>query len=85
MNKKQLKNVRVNVLLIALLCDTLSDEEAKKVNQGNIRSLFPNSTHYKDQSTGEIRVGLSIKGVTKLVKKYPDVTLEGAKAYFGIA
>lgn len=80
LNKKQLLNHRVNTLVVGIL-QTLTDEE---VTLEQARRTFPKTTSYKDHDTGVIRVGLSWKGIRKLVKKHPYVDVASAKVYFGM-
>ena len=49
-----------------------------------VLSKFPERSYYKDSSSGEIRVGLSLKGIRKLIKKYPLITTEQIMGIFNV-
>lgn len=46
---------------------------------------FPAVSHYKSAETGEIRVGLSLRGIRRLVKRYPEITTEQVMEYFNVS
>lgn len=48
------------------------------------KASFPKVSHYKEQETGVIRVGLSLRGIRKLVKKYPLITTEAVRLWFNM-
>jgi len=45
---------------------------------------FPKVSHYKDQSTGMVRVGLSLRGIRRLVKRWPLITTEAVRVWFNM-
>ncbi len=85
LSQKQFVKRQTEMLLLALLKDLVSKEEAEGLTLGDMKNQFPKVSSYKDQDTGCIRVGLSYRGVKKLVKKNPHVTLETIKKEFKLA
>ena len=45
---------------------------------------FPRVTQYKSADTGEIRVGLSLRGINRLVKRHPEITTEQVMEVFNV-
>ena len=82
--KQFLKRQTTNILQ-EILKGLVSPEEALKVTKKGVYNQFPKSSHYKDNDTGVIKVGLSFRGVRKLLKKNPYITVGDVKLYFGIA
>ena len=54
-------------------------EDRKAVLEG-----YPRVTYFKDPRTGASRIGLSIRGIRKLVKRFPLITTEQVKEVFGV-
>lgn len=45
---------------------------------------FPKVTHYRSSDSGEIRVGLSLRGIRLLIKKHPLITPEQVMEVFNV-
>ena len=45
---------------------------------------FPKVSHYKSAESGEVRVGLSIRGIRLLIKRYPQITPEQVMEVFHV-
>ena len=69
---KQELNKQVDSVCLALLADMLTPEQLEKVTDPS--GSFP-VTHYKNHDTGEVKLGLSAKGVRKIIKRNPKATL----------
>lgn len=80
LTKKQFvkrKTLTIAVLIHqALTGTTVSVKEALKG--------FPKCTNYKSAESGEVRVGLSLRGINRLVKKHPEITVEQVMEVFNI-
>ena len=57
--------------------------EGSQVTLADTLRNFPAVTYYKN-TEGVIRVGLSLKGIRKLVKRFPGITVEQVKQVFNI-
>jgi len=84
LTKKQFLNRQTTNILLEILKGLVSPEEALSITKKGVYKQFPKSSHYKDNDTGVIKVGLSFRGVKKLLKKDPYITVENVKLYFGI-
>ena len=80
LTKKQFYKRKTQVIAGAIIQALTGDTPTKES-----LSNFPRVTHYKAQETGEIRVGLSLRGIRKLVKKYPLITTEQVMEYFNVS
>ena len=56
----------------------------KPIGIKEVLKNFPETSYYKSGTSGEQRVGLSLKGIRKLIKKYPAITPEQIMEYFNI-
>lgn len=73
-------------MLFLLTQDQLEPEEAEKLTMEQVFRNWPKASYYKQyDKSAQVRLGLSYKGVRKLIKKYPEIDLQGIKVYFGIA
>jgi len=84
LTEKQYIKRQTFAILQQILMDLLEPEEQAKVTKKGVQKQFPKASYFKDQSTGMIKVGLSFKGVRKLVKKNPHITVDSVKQYFNI-
>lgn len=84
--RKQFLKRKTWHMLFLLTQDQLTEEEASKLTMTQVYAQWPKATYYRQYNgTGEQRLGLSYKGVRKLIKKYPEIDLAGIKAYFNVA
>ena len=84
MNKKQAMNTRVNELMMGITQSLLEPEMAMALTMSDVFDQFPDRSHFKHQESGEIRVGLSFRGVRRLLKKHPNLTVAEVKQVFGL-
>ena len=84
LTEKQFIKRQTFAILQQILMDLLEPEEAAKVTKKGVQKQFPKASYFKDHDTGEIKVGVSFKGVRKLVKKNPYISVADVKAYFNI-
>ena len=82
LTKKQFLKAKTNFIAHELHCSMLSEEDRPTME--DTKAAFPEGSHYKHQDTGEVRVGLSLRGIRKLVKKYPLITTEAVRVYFNM-
>lgn len=85
LTKKQFIKKQTFAILKQILIDILPDNEKAKVTNGAVWQQFPKASYFKNADSGVIRVGLSFKGVRKLVKKNPYITVDSVKQYFNVA
>ena len=85
LTKKQWIKRQTFAILQQILMDILPEEEQPKVTRGGVQKQFPKASYFNDADTGMIKVGLSFKGVRKLVKANPYITVNEVKQYFSIA
>ena len=57
--------------------------EGTSVSKAEVLASFPKVSYYKN-TEGVIRVGLSLRGIKLLVKKFPYITKEEVKTVFNI-
>ena len=69
---KQELNKQVDAVCLALLADMLEPDQLEQVTDPS--GSFPVS-HYKNNQTGEVKLGLCAKGVRKIIKRNPKATL----------
>jgi len=82
--RKQFLKRKTLVLAYMINKSIISEEEGEKLTMQVVIDTFPKVNYYKDNRTGEIRVGLSLRGIRKLVKKYPLITADQVKEYYGM-
>lgn len=82
--KKQFMKRKTLYILHQILCERVEPDVAEKLTVNDVYRQFPKASYFKSQDNGEIRVGLSYKGVRKLVKKNPYVTVEEVKKVFNL-
>jgi len=82
LTKKQFLKAKTLYIAHQLHCDMLSEDQRPTME--DTKAAFPEGSHYKHQDTGEVRVGLSLRGIRKLVKRYPLITPEAVKFYFNM-
>ena len=85
LTKKQWVKRQTFAIMKQILMDLLPEEEQSQVTDNGVYKQFPKASYYKSPDTGVIRVGLSFKGVKKLVKKNPYILVNDVKLYFGVA
>jgi len=84
--KKQFLKRKTWHMLFLLTQDQLPPEEAERLTMQQVTAQWPYATYYKQyEKSAQVRLGLSFKGVRKLIKKYPEIDLTGIKTYFGLA
>jgi len=84
LTKKQYIKRYTESLMYQLCASLLSEEDAKNLTMKNVYNQFPKTSYFKDARTGMIKVGLSFRGVRKLVKRYPTIKLSDVKRYFNL-
>ena len=84
LTKKQFLKRKTEWLMFELCKSLLEKEAAEGLTMEHVYQQFPRVSHFKNEQ-GEIRVGLSFRGVRRLLKKYPDVNLADVKRYFALA
>tara|TARA_R110000851_G_scaffold49287_1_gene118652 strand:+ start:163 stop:429 length:267 start_codon:yes stop_codon:yes gene_type:complete len=84
LTKKQFLKRQTLAILTQILMDLLPEDEQSKVTEQGVRKQFPKASYFKDADTQMIKVGLSFKGVRKLVKRNPYIQVSDVKAYFNI-
>lgn len=82
LTKKQFLK-RKTLFLANQLHASLLPEDTPPSMEDTVAS-FPRVSHYKDNNTGEVRVGLSIRGIRKLVKKWPLIDVAGVRMWFSM-
>lgn len=85
LTKKQFIKHKTDYLMFQLTESLLGPEGAKGLTMDHVRGQFPKRSYYKEASSGVIRVGLSFRGVNRLVKKYPLIDVDSVKKYFNLA
>ena len=84
LTKKQFLSRKTDFLMYEL-CKTLLDAEHHAgLTMDTVRKQFPKRSYFKNEQ-GEIRVGLSFRGVRRLLKKYPMANVQDVKVYFNLA
>ena len=84
LTKKQFIKRQTFAIMKQILMDLLPPEEQSQVTDNGVYKQFPKASYYKSPDSGVIRVGLSFKGVKKLVKKNPYIQVDDVKAYFNL-
>ena len=84
MTRKQFLKRYTEYLMFELLKSMLTPEQAEGLSMKDAHRQFPKVSYFKNNQTGEIRVGLSFRGVRKLIKKYGAITVEDVRAYFNL-
>ena len=84
LTKKQFIKRQTFAILQQILMDLLPEEEQANVTAKGVQKQFPKASYFKDHSTGQVKVGLSFKGVRKLVKRNPFILVGDVKRYFNI-
>jgi len=75
MNKltyKRTLNLKTEQVCRALLMDMLEPSQMEQVKDAS--GSFP-TTHYKNNDTGEVKLGLCAKGIRKIIKRNPSANL----------
>ena len=85
LTKKQFIKRRVNWILYEILKGLVDEKDHDQISLRGVYNQFPKVSYYKEEESGVIRVGLSFRGVKKLVKKYPMITPAAVKLYFNVA
>ena len=80
--KKQFLKRRTHMIAYEIHC-WLS--EPPYSNRKEVIASYPKVSYYKDSKTGEVRVGLSLRGIRKLVKKWPFITTEQVRKVFNVS
>ena len=84
LTEKQFIKRKTLYILHEILKNLVEPEQRESITINGVYKQFPKVSHLKDADTGEIRVGLSFKGVRKLVKKNPHITPEDVMKRFNI-
>lgn len=84
LTKKQFRKRKTLYLAHEIHKALLEPDVAKKLTMKETSNTFPKVSHYKANDTGVVKVGLSLRGIRKLVKKYPLITVEQTREYFGL-
>ena len=84
LTRKQFNKRQTLAIMKQILMDLLPEEEQNLVTDKGVYKQFPKVSYYKSPESGVIKVGLSFKGVGKLVKANPYITVASVKQYFGI-
>ena len=84
LTRKQFLTRYTEYLMFELLKSMLTPEQAEGLSMKDAYKQFPRVSYFKHQQTGEIRVGLSFRGVRKLIKKHGMITVEDIRAYFNL-
>jgi len=84
LSKKQFVKRTTLHILHEILKSLVNPDEAENITTQDVYKQFPKASYLKDNNTGEIRVGLSFKGVRKLVKLNPHITSAEVKAVYNI-
>ena len=82
LNKKQALNLKTLYIANDIHCSLLPPDTPPTLDE--TRESFPEVSHYKSQETGEVRVGLSMKGIRNLVKRYPMISTEAVRVWFNM-
>lgn len=84
--KKQFLKRKTWHMLFLLTQDQLEPEQAEKLTMAQVYAQWPHASYYKQyDESAQVRLGLSFKGIRKLIKKYPDIDLNGIRVYYGIS
>lgn len=85
LTKKQF--IKRKTLWIAgeLLKLIVPDGQAENLSNKEVEQQFPKVNYFRSNDTGEIRCGLSLRGINRLVKKYPEISVREVQTVFGIA
>ncbi len=67
-----------------LLKSIVPEAAADNLSPKEIEKQFPKSNYFRGSDTGEIRAGLSLRGINRLVKKHPMITVDQVKSVFGM-
>lgn len=82
LTRKQFIKRKTHILALLIHSALLPEEYRKDLTMAIVLDKFPKVSYYKQQRTGEIRVGLSLRGIKKLIKKYPLITDKEVMEYF---
>lgn len=82
--KKQFLKRKTLALAHGIHRKLLTEEDAASLTLEDTKKSFPKVSHYRHNVTGEIRVGMSMRGIHRLVKKYPLITLEQVAEVYNI-
>lgn len=84
LTKKQFTKRKTLWIAGELLKAIVPDGQAGGLTLKEIEQQFPKSNYFRGSDTGEIRAGLSLRGINRLVKKYPTITVDEVKSVFGM-
>ena len=80
LSKKRFLKHQTLTVMTGLLQSLVSPEEAKGITRDNVMAQLGKRSYYRDQSKGNIRLGLCYKQIRNEVKKNPYVTVGQIKA-----
>jgi hypothetical protein len=80
LSKKQLIKHQTIQLMKELLKSLVDPEQANSITTESVMAQLGRKTHYKNQETGTIHLGLCYKQLRKMVKENPHVTVDQVKA-----
>lgn len=83
LTRKQFLKRKTEYLMYELCKSLLTAEQAEALTLEQVYQQFPRVSYFKNQE-GEIRVGLSFRGVRRLLKKYPRLTVDDVRLYFNL-
>lgn len=84
LTRKQFLKRKTEYLMYELTASLLDKETAKNLTMEQVYKQFPRVSYFKHSDSGVIRVGLSFRGVRKLVKQFPNLTVDDVKTYFNL-
>ena len=59
--------------------------EEPEPDRKKVLASYPKVTYYKNPRTGSMHLGLSLRGIRKLVKRFPLITTDQVKEVFGVS
>ena len=81
MTQKQFIKAKTHMVAYMIHRELLPANVQDELTMETVLEVFPKVSYYKNQQ-GEIRVGLSLRGIKKLIKRWPYITPNQVMTYF---
>jgi hypothetical protein len=84
LTKKQFVKRKTLIIAYDIYRSLVPEEDALTLTMKQVHQNFPKASFFKDVDSGMIKTGFSLKGIRKLVKAHPEITVEQVKQYFNM-
>lgn len=84
LTKKQFLKRKTLLVAHELHKRILPEDAAADLTVEDTARSFPKETYFRHNETGEIRIGMSLKGIRKFIKRYPLVTVDQLAEIYGV-